>query len=114
MTGKKSRDKGNREERDVVNLLRNLGFTHAERTLERGARSDGSPAWDIDLPLSDENNTTLRGECKIRKSGFASIYGYLANNDFLTIRANNQKRLWVLSEETLILLLGQFLITKDI
>jgi len=115
MTGNKSRNKGDREERDVVNLLRSLGFANTERTLERGKRSDGSAAWDIDLPLCDKANTTLHGECKVRRSGFASIYSYIANNDFLTIRANNQKRLWVLSEETLILLLGQFLVTnKDI
>lgn len=84
-------------EREVVNLMREHGFS-CERTLERGARMDGSPTWDIDLVL----DKVRKGECKRKKSGFKFIYESLGDNDFLVIREDRAKRLYVVNEETFI------------
>ena len=89
----KSKIKGDTEERDVVNLHIQEGFA-AQRTLERGKRSDGSPAWDIDI----EAHRLLIGECKLRANGFKKIYDYLGECDFLTLRADRKERLYVLPE----------------
>lgn len=97
----KSRNKGDREERDVVNLLRSLGIS-CERTLESGKRPDGSNTWDITIfPNPD---SIMRGECKVRADGFKQIYDWL-KNDFLTIRADRKERLYVIPERFFIKLL---------
>ena len=101
----KSKRKGSVEERAVVNLHRELGFV-AERTLESGARSDGTSTWDVNLLLGDKNNTSLRGECKVRANGFSTIYSMLADADFLTIRADRKRRLYVMPEDTWLLLIS--------
>lgn len=92
-----SKAKGDREERDVVNMHRMEGFK-CERTLEGGARSDGSDTFDIDLYLQGEQGPASIGECKIRASGFKQIYTWLGDNDFLTVRADRQERLYVVPE----------------
>jgi len=91
----KSKRKGDSEERAIVNLHRELGFK-IERTLEAGARSDGSATYDIDLYL--DGDSAVIGECKLRKDGFKQIYKWLGENDFLTIRADRQERLYVIPE----------------
>lgn len=88
----RQKQKGDREERSVVDRLRALGF-EAFRTLESGARSDGSDTWDI-------NADDLKVECKMRATGFGLIYRWIAGRDILTLRVNNKSRLWVLTEET--------------
>ena len=98
----KSKNKGDTEERAVVNLLRDNDFS-CQRTLEAGARSDGSKTWDIDLHLN--RHIILHGECKIRKAGLKFIYDSIGENDFLTYRTNNNPRLYVLNEETFLKLL---------
>ncbi len=99
----KSRNKGDREEREVINLLRSLGVS-CERTLESGKRPDGSNTWDI--TIYPDPNSILRGECKVRADGFKQIYDWL-KNDFLTIRADRKERLYVIPERFFIkLLLG--------
>ena len=92
----KSKDKGSREERAVVDLLRSMGY-EAQRTLEAGARSDGTNTYDIDW-FRDKDGAACIGECKVRKDGFALIYRWLGENDFLTIRADRKERLYVLPE----------------
>ncbi len=92
----RSKEKGDREERAVVHTFRDEGYT-VERTLESGARSDGSDPWDINLETSQG---VLRGECKILKNGFKTIYNWFdkTNIDFLTIRADKKERLYVVPE----------------
>ena len=102
MAGKKSLRKGQNEERSIVNLLRSHGF-ECKRTLESGARSDGSVTWDIDLVL----HRNFKGECKVRKNGFKSIYDWMSENDFVTIRADRSERLYVFPEEVVLELLGR-------
>lgn len=105
----RSKQKGDREERSIVNLHRALGFT-CERTLESGKRSDGSDPWDITIetPIGE-----LRGECKVSKSNFKMLYDWIAKGDdvdFLTIRRDGEERLYVLPER----LWEKFLVTlKD-
>ena len=91
------RVKGSREERAVVAMHRELGFK-CERTLEGGARSDGSHTYDIDLYARGEDGAALIGECKIKAQGYKTIYDELSINDFLTIRADNKERLYVVPE----------------
>ena len=92
----RSKLKGDLEERNVVQFFRDLGFK-AERTLESGARSDGSPTYDIDVCFTPDGPAVI-GECKIRKDGFKELYKWIGENDFLTIRADRKERLFVLPE----------------
>lgn len=92
----KNKMRGDNLEREVVNLMREKGF-RCERTLERGARSDGSATWDIDL-YRDVDGAAMIGECKRKKSGFKFIYNSLADNDFLVIKQDRCNRLYVLPE----------------
>lgn len=48
-----------------------------------------------------------RGEVKRRKDGFRQLYGWLANNDFLAVRADRREWLVVLRAEDLKLLLSE-------
>lgn len=98
----KSKRKGDSEERSIVNLLRENGIK-CQRTLESGARSDGSSTYDIDIYLDSSDDTvSLIGECKLRANGFSQIYKWLADNDFLSIRADRKRRLFVIDENTFI------------
>lgn len=97
MAGRHSRNKGNGEERAIVNLLRSHGV-EANRTLTSGARNAGEHTYDLDIYPRGKDNAEMIGECKLRGDGFGSIYKWLANNDFLTIRADRQERLWVFPE----------------
>lgn len=92
----KAHRKGSQEERNIVNLMRENGF-RCERTLEKGARSDGSNTWDIDLYI-DPEGAAMIGECKCRESIGDWIWDYLGNNDFLTLRKNRKERLYILPE----------------
>jgi hypothetical protein len=100
----KAKTKGDNEERVVVNLMREHGFA-CQRTLEAGARSDGSNTWDIDLYYKGVDNAPLIGECKCRESIGDWIWEYLGDNDFLTLRKNRRKRLYVLPEEVFLRLI---------
>jgi hypothetical protein len=100
----KSKTKGDSEERNIVNMHRELGF-RCERTLEAGARSDGSDTYDIDLYLDGDSATI--GECKLRKDGFKQIYKWLGDNDFLTIRADRKDRLYVIPERMWLKFIGR-------
>lgn len=97
MTGRRSRNKGNNEERAIVNLHREWGV-RAERTLEKGARPDGSNTWDVDIYAFGKDEAPLIGECKCRESIGDWVWEYLGENDFLTLRKNRKQRLYVVPE----------------
>ena len=80
MGGKMSRDKGARREREFVHRLQNAGIP-AERVPLSGA-AGGQFSGDIRFA-----NRYL-AECKARKdgSGFKTIEGWLAGNDFLFLQ----------------------------
>ena len=98
MSGKRSRDKGSREELAIVNLHKDHGI-FAERTLENGKRPNGDMAWDIDLYVYGVDEAPLIGECKVKGQGFKKIYDYLGDADFLTIRADRKPRIYCMTEE---------------
>lgn len=93
----KNKLRGDNLEREVVNLMRENGL-RCERTLEKGARSDGSQTWDIDL-YPDPQGAAMIGECKRKKSGFKFIYDSLGNNDFLVVKQDRCERVYILPEE---------------
>ena len=96
MSGKHSRDKGARFEREIVNYLKSLGY-EAERIPLSGAM--GTFKGDVQVRHGDK---TFKIECKSLANGFKFIYESLGDNDALCIRADRQ-------EPLLVLRLGQFL-----
>lgn len=85
--GKKSRDKGARGERELVNLLIAAGY-EARRVPLSGA------TW-----LKDDVETDLFGGCRVevkrRASAWKQIYGWLDEGpDILAIRADHRE--WLL------------------
>jgi hypothetical protein len=84
---KKSRDKGLRNEQQLVNFCREAGLA----------------AWRI--PLSGAAGGEFSGdiriagrvyEAKVRASGLKTLYGWLGNNYGLLLRADRQEQLVVL------------------
>lgn len=92
--GKFSRDKGARNERELVNLLRERGI-HAERVPLSGA-AHGSFSGDIIATLGGR---LQRIECKVRADGFKQIYGWLDGNDILAIKRDRDEWLVVMTME---------------
>lgn len=92
--GKSPKKKGDAFERSVIKLL------GGERTFWQPERGD--KRGDIyTVPYLGQ------GECKIRKAGFKQIYDWLANNDFLAIRADRKPALVIIRAEDLKLLLDE-------
>lgn len=89
--GKSSRDKGNRVEREIVRLLQERGYA-AERVPLSGA-AGGRYGGDITVPVCGVDRTI---EVKARGHGFASLYGWLADNYALIVKADRQKPLLVI------------------
>lgn len=88
---KKSRDKGLRIERQIVNALQEWGYA-AERIPLSGA-AGGSFSGDITVPVL---GTDLRAEVKGRATGFAQPYGWLQGVDFLVVKADRKEPLLVI------------------
>lgn len=91
MSGKRSRDKGARGERHLVNFLQEQGFA-AERVPLSGA-SGGRFKGDVSVPIQGADR---RLEVKCRADGFREIYGWLADNFGLVIKADRKETLVVL------------------
>jgi Holliday junction resolvase len=91
MSGRRSRDKGNRAERGLVRFLQDAGFA-AERIPLSGA-AGGSFAGDVTLPVFGDDWTI---EVKCRARGFAQLYQWLGSNDALVVRADREPMLVVL------------------
>jgi hypothetical protein len=81
--GRASRDKGNRTERAIVCLLQEHGLA-AERVPLSGA-ARGRFGGDVSVPGMGRD---LRGEVKVRANGFARLYEWLGDRDFLVLRAD--------------------------
>jgi Holliday junction resolvase len=91
MSGRRSRDKGNREERLLVRILQELGFA-AERVPLSGA-ARGRFSGDLSVPLLGHD---MRVESKVRSNGFREIYKWLESADLLIVRADRREPLVVL------------------
>ena len=85
MSGKKSRDKGLRGERSLVNLLRGYGF-EAERVPLSGA-AGGQFTGDLRVQVGDRS---LSCELKVRADGFKQLYDWLGGNDCLVVKADRK------------------------
>ncbi len=72
MSGKRSRDKGARGERHLVNYLQGEAFA-AERVPLSGAMG-GRFGADVSIPVLGVDR---RGEVKVRANGFKQIYDWL-------------------------------------
>ena len=88
--GKASRDKGARTERECVHILQDAGLA-AERVPLSGA-AGGRFSGDISVPVLGVDRL---GEVKCRADGFKAIYQWLAENDFLVLKADNKPALVV-------------------
>ena len=91
--GKKSRDKGNRIEREIVHLHTDNGIP-AQRVPLSGAAGG---LYKGDLQIMD-----LRAEVKARASGegFKTLEGWLADNDLLFLRKDRSTPMVVMTWET--------------
>ena len=90
MTGRASRQKGNRVERAIVRMLQERGFA-AERVPLSGA-ARGRFGGDVSVPLL---GTDRRVEIKCRGDGFKELYRWLGGVDFLVIKADRHEPLVV-------------------
>ena len=88
MMAKFSRDKGLREERDIVRTHRDIGVD-AERVPLSGA---------TEFAKGDVIIHGLTFESKLRADGFKGLYKALGDNDGLIIRADRKERLYLLRE----------------
>ncbi len=91
MSGKHSRNKGAREERAIVRYLQEHGFA-SERVPLSGA-AGGRYSGDIVWPLLGVDRV---GEIKIRARGFAQLYAWLKDADFLIVRADHHPPLLIM------------------
>jgi Holliday junction resolvase len=89
--GRRSRDKGNRAERWLVNLLQEHGLA-AERVPFSGS-AGGSYLGDLTVPLLGFDRTV---EVKCRAAGFRQLYQWLEQRDVLVIKADRQHAIVVL------------------
>jgi Holliday junction resolvase len=91
MSGRASRDKGNRTERALVRVLQEHGFA-AERVPLSGA-ARGRFGGDVSVPLLGRD---MRVEVKCRADGFKELYRWLDGADFLVVKADRAEPLVVL------------------
>jgi Holliday junction resolvase len=91
MSGRKSRSKGLRGERAIVNMLQERGRA-AERVPLSGA-AGGRYTGDISVPVLGVDRVM---EVKVRANGFKEIYGWLADNYALVVKADRKRPLLVI------------------
>jgi len=92
--GKKSKDKGNRVEREMVHAFRGRGFA-AERVPLSGAVR-GRFSGDLSVPFLGVDR---RVEVKVRAKGYGTVYSQLGDNFALVIKADRREALLVLRLE---------------
>lgn len=90
MSGRKSRDKGNRAERALVRFLQDRGFA-AERVPLSGA-AGGSYLGDLTVPILGIDRVV---EVKVRAKGFSQLYDWLTDRDVLVVKADRVEPLVV-------------------
>lgn len=97
MGGKAPRQKGDREERDIVNDFQAAGI-FAERMPMSGS-AGGSYVGDVTVAVQGEDWV---GESKVRGDGFKSLYDWLGAHKCLFLRADRRERLVVLRQSDFI------------
>jgi hypothetical protein len=89
--GRSPRAKGNREERQLVDLLQRAGIS-AERIPLSGS-AGGKYAGDISIPVLGVDRCC---EVKVRGNGFLRLYDWLVGRDFLIVRADRREPLVII------------------
>ncbi len=100
MSGRKHRQKGDRHERWLVNLLREAGFA-AERTPSSGANRSSrfGGGYDVTWPMLGRD---IMIEAKHHGNGFKRVYRWLEPVDILIIKADFSADLAILPLKKLI------------
>jgi hypothetical protein len=106
--GRSSRQKGDRRERELVALHKQLGV-HAERVPHSGAMRYRGHGADIDIYLFGRDEAPFVTEAKGRKggAGFAVIERWLGENDALFCRRDHSDALVVLPWRSWVALLAK-------
>jgi hypothetical protein len=106
--GRRSRQKGDRRERELVALHKQLGI-HAERVPHSGAMRYRGHGADIDVYLFGRDEAPFVTEAKGRKggAGFAIIERWLGENDALFCRRDHTAALVVLPWRSWVALLAK-------
>jgi len=99
--GKAQREKGCRNERQLVSILRAYGIP-AQRVPLSGGTSYAK--GDVEAEIKGR---TWRIESKVRGNGFKRLYEWLTGNDALVVRADRQEALVVLPLRTFCELIGE-------
>jgi hypothetical protein len=88
--GRRSRDKGNRIEREIIDRRKALG-TRAERYALSGARRFSDKGHDVDIYLFGRDESPLVAKVKGRKNGAgcATLEKWLDEFDALFLRRNS-------------------------
>jgi Holliday junction resolvase len=97
MSGARHRRKGDRIERELVELHRGLGI-HAERYPLSGASRFRGSGHDLDVYAFGPDAEPLVAEVKARKDGggFIQLERWLGDYDLLALRRNNAEPLIVM------------------
>ena len=90
MSGRRSRNRGSRTERSIVNGLQAKGIAAVRVPLSGAASVGGRFAGDIVLPLMGRD---LCVEVKARADGFRELYCWLNQRDVLIVKADRQEPL---------------------
>jgi Holliday junction resolvase len=101
MSGARHRRKGNRVERELVQLHKALGV-HAERYPLSGASQFRDSGHDMDLYVFGKDEAPLVAEVKARKNGggFIQLERWLGEFDLLALRRNDADPIIVLPWRT--------------
>jgi|SRR6516162_2743036 Holliday junction resolvase len=107
VSGAKHRRKGNRVEREVVALHKQIGV-HAERYPLSGASRFRNSGHDLDLYVRGRDEAPLVAEVKARKNGtgFTTLETWLGEYDALFLKRNNAEPLVVVPWRVWATLLG--------
>lgn len=93
MSGKKSRDKGSRTERNLVKELRELGY-NAHRVDHKQGQLGSTDSYDVEIRSKDnEEQIDFRLEVKCKAKGFKTLYDYIETYpkaDAIVIKADNK------------------------
>lgn len=107
MSGRQSRSKGARREREIVGLHKAIGV-HAERVPLSGA-AGGHFSGDVAIYIDGLDAAPMVTEVKARKSGsgFVTLEKWLGENDALFLRRDRTEPIIVLPWRTWCRLIGR-------
>lgn len=107
MSGKAPRRKGDRLEREIINLHEDLDI-HAERYPLSGSTRFRGSGHDIDIYADDDSRAPLVAEVKGRKDGkgFVQLEKWLGDYDLLFLRRDRKRPMVVMPWRVYVYLMG--------